>query len=44
MTLIIQNWRLDLMLSHPRLFCVVADEPHLSFGYPNCEEGWRRDP
>ena len=35
------NWRLDLMLSHPRLFEVMSDEPHLSFGYPNCEEGWR---
>jgi hypothetical protein len=35
------NWRLDLMLSHPRLFEVMSDEPHLSFGYPLCEEGWR---
>lgn len=35
------NWRLDLMLSHPRLFEVMSDEPHLSFGYPNFEEGWR---
>jgi hypothetical protein len=35
------NWRLELMLSHPRLFEVMSDEPHLSFGYPNCEEGWR---
>ena len=35
------NWRLDLMLSHPRLFEIMSDEPHLSFGYPNCEEGWR---
>jgi hypothetical protein len=35
------DWRLDLMLSHPRLFCVLADEPHLSFGYPLCEVGWR---
>jgi hypothetical protein len=41
MTPIIQNWRLHLMLSHPRLFEVMSDEPHLSFGYPNCEEGWR---
>jgi hypothetical protein len=41
MTPIIQNWRLDLMLSHPRLFCVMEEEPHLSFGYPLCEEGWR---
>jgi hypothetical protein len=35
------NWRLDHMLSHPRLFEVMSDEPHLSFGYPLCEEGWR---
>jgi hypothetical protein len=35
------NWQLDLMVSHPRLFEVMSEEPHLSFGYPNCEEGWR---
>jgi hypothetical protein len=35
------DWRLDLMMSHPRLFHVMADEPHLSFGYPLCEQGWR---
>lgn len=37
----VANWRLDLMVSHPRLFEIMIDEPHLSFGYPNCEEGWR---
>jgi hypothetical protein len=35
------DWRRDLMLWHPRLFSVLADEPHLSFGYPLCEVGWR---
>jgi hypothetical protein len=35
------DWRRDLMLWHPRLFLVPADEPHLSFGYPICEVGWR---
>lgn len=35
------NWRLDLMLSHPRLIHLFTDQPHHSFGYPLCEEGWR---
>jgi hypothetical protein len=35
------DWRLNLMLSHPRLFEVMRDEPHLSFGYPLCGSGWR---
>jgi len=35
------DWRRDLMLWHPRLFPVPADEPHLAFGYPHCEAGWR---
>ncbi|MBR0707992.1 hypothetical protein [Bradyrhizobium liaoningense] len=35
------NWRLDFMLSHPRLFEVMAEEPELSFGCPACQEGWR---
>jgi len=38
---IIQNWRVDLMRAHPRLFEIMTDEPHLSFGYPLCEEGWQ---
>jgi hypothetical protein len=41
MTRALQTWRIDLMRAHPRLFEVMSDEPHLSFGYPNCEEGWR---
>jgi hypothetical protein len=36
-----QNWRLDFMRAHPRVFEIMADEPELSFDYPNCEEGWR---
>jgi hypothetical protein len=35
------DWRLDLMLWHPRLFITMAEEPHLSFGYPLCERGWQ---
>ena len=34
------EWRLDLMLKHPRLF-TIAETPSHSFGYPNCERGWR---
>jgi hypothetical protein len=34
------DWRRDLMLWHPRLFFVLPDELHLSFGYPLCERGW----
>jgi hypothetical protein len=41
MTRAFQTWRIDLMRAHPRLFEVMSDEPHLSFGYPLCEEGWR---
>jgi hypothetical protein len=41
MALIVQNWRIDLMRAHPRLFDVMADEPEMSFGYPNVQEGWR---
>lgn len=41
MASIIADWRIDFMRAHPRLFEVMADEPHLSFGCPRCEEGWR---
>jgi hypothetical protein len=41
MTHALQAWRIDLMRAHPRLFEIMPGEPHLSFGYPNCEEGWR---
>ena len=34
------DWRRDLMLWHPRLFFVLPDELHLSFGYPLCERAW----
>jgi hypothetical protein len=32
MTRALQTWRIDLMRAHPRLFEVMSDEPHLSFG------------
>jgi hypothetical protein len=35
-----KNWQTDLMRAHVRLFERVQDEPHLSFGYPQCGEGW----
>src|ERR1700733_6065551 len=35
------DWRRDLMLWHPRLFLTMTEEPHLSFGYANCERGWQ---
>jgi hypothetical protein len=41
MTHALQAWRIDLMRAHPRLFEIMTDEPHLSFGYPNVQEGWR---
>jgi hypothetical protein len=34
-------WRLEFMKAHPRLFQIMADEPELSFGYPQCQVGWR---
>jgi hypothetical protein len=29
------------MRAHARLFGLMPDDPERSFGYPNCEEGWR---
>ncbi|OKO86819.1 hypothetical protein [Bradyrhizobium sp. AS23.2] len=40
-TIVTENWRVDLMLTHPRLFEIVQDDPKSSFGYPNCAEEWR---
>jgi hypothetical protein len=37
----IQDWRIDLMRSHPRLFEIISGEPERSRGYPLCEAGWR---
>jgi hypothetical protein len=34
-------WWLEFMTAHPRLFQIMADEPELSFGYPQCQVGWR---
>jgi hypothetical protein len=36
-----QDWRIDLMRSHPRLFEIISGEPERSRGYPLCEAGWR---
>jgi hypothetical protein len=36
-----KNWRIEFMRAHPRLFDVMADESDLSFGYPDCGDGWR---
>lgn len=41
MARIVNDWRIDLMRAHPRLFEVMSDEPERSFGYPLCEAGWR---
>ncbi|MFG3593090.1 hypothetical protein [Bradyrhizobium sp. RDI18] len=41
MARIVNDWRIDLMRAHPRLFEIVAEEPKHSFGYPLCEAGWR---
>lgn len=35
------NWRIDFIQAHAGLFHETADKPRGSFGYPNCEEGWR---
>ncbi|WGS20185.1 MULTISPECIES: hypothetical protein [unclassified Bradyrhizobium] len=35
------DWRIEFMQAHPRLFEIMQDEPELSFGYPLCREGWR---
>ncbi|GLR88199.1 hypothetical protein [Bradyrhizobium iriomotense] len=36
-----EDWGLDLMQRHRRLFTINADEPFRSFGYPFCGRGWR---
>ncbi|MBB5053936.1 hypothetical protein HNQ36_003936 [Afipia massiliensis] len=41
MAQIVNDWRLDFMRAHPRLFDVMPGEPEHSFGYPLCNEGWR---
>ena len=37
----LNDWRIDVMRAHPRLFEVMSDEPEQSLGYPLCEAGWR---
>jgi hypothetical protein len=41
MTPTIQDWRIDLMRSHPRQFEIISAEPERSSGYSLCEAGWR---
>jgi hypothetical protein len=41
MTQIPQDWRIEFMGAHPRLFDFMQDEPKDTFGYPLCSEGWR---
>jgi len=36
-----QNWRIEFMRAHPRLFDFMQDEPKDTFGYPLCSEGWQ---
>jgi hypothetical protein len=38
---ILNDWRIDFMRAHPRVFEILADEPERSFGYPLCKAGWR---
>lgn len=35
------DWGLDLMRRHRRLFVINADQPFRSFGYPFCGRGWQ---
>ncbi len=41
MTQIAQDWRIEIVQAHPRLFDFMQDEPKDTFGYPLCSEGWR---
>jgi hypothetical protein len=41
MTSMAQDWRIELLKEHPRLFHGPIDRPYAAEGYPNCEEGWR---
>jgi hypothetical protein len=41
MAAIVEDWRIDFMRAHPRLFAIMPDEPERSFGYPLCHEGWQ---
>jgi hypothetical protein len=41
MARIVNDWRIEFMRAHPRLFEVLADGPERSSGYPLCEAGWR---
>lgn len=39
MTHTMQNWRIDLINAHPRLFHPSAGA-HTAQGYPDCADGW----
>ena len=41
MTSMAQDWRIELLQQHHRLFHGPIDRPYAAQGYPNCEEGWR---
>jgi hypothetical protein len=35
------DWAIDLMKAHPRLFKITTDRPYNSLDYPFCKTGWR---
>ena len=37
----VQDWRIEFMQAHARLFDLMPGEAARSFGYPLCEAGWR---
>ena len=41
MARIVDDWRVELMRAHPRLFEIVSGEPERSLGYPRCGDGWQ---
>jgi|GWRWMinimDraft_10_1066017.scaffolds.fasta_scaffold00220_3 hypothetical protein len=41
MTHSVQDWRIDLIVAHPRLFHAPTDRPEEAQGYPTCEAGWQ---
>jgi hypothetical protein len=41
MALLADDWRTDFMQAHERLFDLMPNKPERSFGYPQCDAGWR---
>lgn len=37
----VQDWRINLIEAHPRLFHAPTDRPEAARGYPTCEAGWQ---